>query len=328
MKKIGKILGYAVLILIVVIAGALLYIKFALPNVGAAPVIKIEYSKERVERGRYLANCVTVCMDCHSTRDWSKFAGPLTEGSLGRGGERFDQKTGFPGTYYSKNITPTGISRYSDGELFRLITTGVTKEGRAMFPVMPYDHYAQMDPEDIKSIIAYVRTLSPIESEMPESVSDFPMNFIINTIPKKANPHTIPAKSDQLAYGAYLVNAASCKVCHSRVDKGNVIPELAFSGGREFILGDGSTVRSANLTSDAETGIGKWTEDMFLGKFEVFADTGYKPRTVGPGEFNSIMPWNMYSKMDKEDLAAIYTYIKTIKPISNKVDKFTPGKGR
>src|SRR6202012_5065901 len=112
---------------------------------------------EKIERGRYLANYVTVCMDCHSTRDWSKFSGPLKEGTLGQGGELFNQKFGFPGTYYSRNITPEGISRYTDGELFRLITTGVTKEGKPMFPVMPYPYYGKMDPDDIMCVIAYIR---------------------------------------------------------------------------------------------------------------------------------------------------------------------------
>jgi mono/diheme cytochrome c family protein len=323
MKKIFKILGYTLLILILLISGVLIYVKTALPNVGPAPALTIEYSKERIERGRYLANTVTVCMDCHSTRDWDKFAGPVTEGTLGKGGERFDQKVGFPGVYYSKNITPAGISRYTDGELFRLITTGVTKEGRAMFPVMPYGHYGQMDPEDIKSIITYIRSLAPIQNPVQESVSDFPMNFIINTIPTKADPQKMPAKSDQLAYGKYMTNAASCIECHTNVNKGKIIPELAFSGGREFMMRDGSIVRSANISPDMETGIGSWTEEIFIGKFKTFADSSYKPQNVAAGQFNSIMPWNMYGKMNKEDLVAIYNYIKTVKPIKNKVVKFT-----
>ncbi len=324
MKKFFKILGYALLILVLVISGLLIYVKTALPNVGAAQVLKIEYSPERIERGTYLANSVTICMDCHSTRDWTKFAGPLTDGTLGMGGERFDQKVGFPGVYYSKNITPAGISRYTDGELFRLITTGVTKEGRAMFPVMPYRHYGKMDPEDIKSIIAYIRSLAPIQNQVPESVSDFPMNFIINTIPGKANPQRMPAKSDQLAYGTYMANACSCIECHTNVEKGKIIPELAFSGGREFNLRDGSIVRSSNLTSDVETGIGSWTEEMFISRFKSYADSGYKPQPVAIGEFNSFMPWNMYSKMTKEDIASIYRYLKNVKAIKSKIVKFTP----
>ncbi|ULQ53181.1 c-type cytochrome [Flavihumibacter fluvii] len=324
MKKVFKFAGYTILTLILIVAGAITYVKVALPSVGEAQKLAITYTPERVERGRYLANSVTICMDCHSTRDWSKFSGPLTPGTLGVGGERFDQTVGFPGVYYSKNITPAGISRYTDGELFRLITTGVTKEGRAMFPVMPYKNYGKLDPEDIYSIIAYIRSLPAQPTQVPESVSDFPMNFILNTIPSKASPQKMPPPSDRLAYGKYLVTASSCIECHTQVDKGKIIEDLAFSGGREFPFPDGSVVRSANLTPDQETGLGSWTEDMFVNKFRAFADSTYQPPSVSPGEFNSIMPWTMYGHMTKEDITAIYTYLKSLKPISHKVEKFTP----
>jgi mono/diheme cytochrome c family protein len=326
MKKVFKVIGYFLLVVIILVAGMLTYIKFALPDVGAAPILKVESSSANIERGRYLATSVAVCIDCHSTRDWSKFLAPVTEGTLGRGGERFDQKEGFPGTFYSKNITPAGISRYTDGELFRLITTGVTKEGRAMFPVMPYHYYSKMDPEDIKCIIAYIRTLPRIDNQVTESVSDFPMNFIINTIPQKAKPQKLPAKLDRLAYGAYMTNASACIECHSPVKKGQIIEELAFGGGREFNLPDGSVVRSANITPDMKTGLGNWTEGQFISRFKAYADTGFKPHPVKPGDFNSIMPWLMYSKMNKEDLAAIYAYLKQLKPIKNSVVKFTTAK--
>jgi hypothetical protein len=230
---------------------------------------------------------------------------------------------GFPGVYYSKNITPAGISRYSDGELYRLITTGVTKEGRAMFPVMPYAHFGKMDPEDIKSIISYVRSLPAIEYPVKESVSDFPMNFILNTIPKKAEPQKIPAKSDQLAYGAYMANASGCNECHTQADKGRIIESLEFSGGREFFMPDKSIIRSANITPAEKTGIGKWTEDIFIARFKMYADSNYHPQTVPTGQFQSIMPWTMYAKMDRDDLAAIYKYLQTVKPIENAVVKFT-----
>ncbi|HMY47643.1 MAG TPA: cytochrome C, partial [Leptospiraceae bacterium] len=72
------------------VVGLLGYVRFALPNVGPAPVMTIESTPERVERGKYLANHVTVCIDCHSTRDWSKFSGPLVPGAIGKGGELFD----------------------------------------------------------------------------------------------------------------------------------------------------------------------------------------------------------------------------------------------
>ncbi len=326
MKKILKY-GLLVVVVLVVIVGLLLtYVKVALPNVGEAENLKIDYTQERIDRGRYLANSVAVCMDCHSTRDWSKFSGPLRDGTLGMGGERFDQDMGLPGVFLSKNITPHGISRYTDGELFRVITTGVTKEGRAMFPLMPYKYYGKMDKEDIYSIIAYVRSLQSLSNEVPESVADFPMNFILNTLPEKADLHQKPSPSDQLAYGAYLVNASGCIECHTQVDKGVIIPELAFGGGREFTFPDGSTVRSSNITTDEASGIGSWTEEAFIQRFKMFTDSTYTLPSVTQGDFQTIMPWTMYARMTKEDLSAIYTYLKTVKPLSGKVEKFTASK--
>lgn len=325
MKKLFKILGIILLLLIIGVGILLLYVKMALPDVGEPEDLKIEYTAERIARGEYLANCVNVCMDCHSTRDWSKFSGPITEGTFGKGGDRFDQTVGMPGVFYAKNITPEGISRYTDGELFRVITTGVTKEGRAMFPLMPYPYYGKMDREDIYSIIAYIRSLAPIKNDVPESQADFPMNFILNTIPQKANLQTRPDPSDQLAYGAYLTNAGGCIECHTKVEKGRIIPEFAFGGGREFSFPDGSAVRSANISPD-ETGIGQWTQESFVQRFKAYADSSYVLPDVNPGEFNSIMPWTMYANMKEEDLAAIYAYLRTVKPIENVVEKFTAGK--
>jgi mono/diheme cytochrome c family protein len=323
MKKLLKIAAILVVILIAVIGVAISYVKMALPDVGEPPALKVEGTPEQVERGRYLANAVTICMDCHSTRDWTKFSGPLTPGTHGKGGETFDRSMGFPGVYISKNITPAGISRYTDGELYRVITTGVNKEGRAMFPVMPYSHYGTMDDEDIFSIIAYLRTLDPIESQVPESESDFPMSVILNTIPVKGNPVKRPDPSDQVAYGGYMVNAAACIECHTQVDKGQIIPDLAFGGGREFVYPDGSILRSSNITPDEETGIGKWTEETFMARFRMYTDSAYVLPSVKPGEFNTIMPWTMYANMKDEDLKAIFAYLKTMKPINNKVVKYT-----
>ena len=141
MKKLKHLLLWFVLLVAVLLSGTLVYIKFALPDVGPAPFLKVEMTPERIARGEYLANHVAVCIDCHSKRDWTRFSGPPAEGTYGMGGGLFDQKFGFPGVYFAKNITPAGINRYTDGELFRVITTGVNKEGEAMFPVMPFHYY-------------------------------------------------------------------------------------------------------------------------------------------------------------------------------------------
>jgi mono/diheme cytochrome c family protein len=322
MKKIFLVIGIIVLILIVAVVSLITYVKVALPNVGEAPELKVEATTERIERGRYLANSVTICMDCHSTRDWSKFSGPIMPGTHGKGGEVFDRTVGFPGVYISKNITPFGIGRYTDGELYRVITTGVNKEGKAMFPVMPYPYYGKMDDEDIYSIIAYLRTLEPIESQVADSESDFPMNIILNTIPAKGAPVKMPDPSDTLAYGGYLANASGCIECHSQVEQGQIIKEVAYGGGRDFAF-NGGVLRSANISPDIETGIGTWKKSNFIARFKLYADSSYVLPAVGQGEFNTIMPWTMYATMKEQDLAALYTYLRTVKPIKNSVVKFT-----
>ena len=328
MKKVLKVIGVILAIIILIVGSLITYVVLALPDVGDAPEVKIDPTAERIERGRYLANAVNVCMDCHSTRDWSKFSGPVVPGTAGKGGELFDHTMGFPGIYYSRNITPSGIGRYTDGELYRVITTGVTKEGKAMFPVMPYPYYGKMDDEDVYSLIAYLRTLAPIENQVTKSVSDFPMSIILNTIPSKGTPIKRPEVADSIAYGAYMTNASGCIECHSPVAKGQIISELAFSGGREFSMPGGGVIRSANISQDVETGIGKWSKEQFIMRFKAYTDSTYVPPTVASGEFNTIMPWMMYGNMTEEDLGAIYTYLRTIPAQKNQVTKFTPTAAR
>lgn len=94
-----------------------------------------------------------------------------------------------------------------------------------------------------------------------------------------------------------------------------------FAGGFEFTIGNGRIVRSANLTPDKETGIGKLSQSDFVGLFTRYRD-GFVPGKVGPTDFQTPMPWIFYSGMTDEDLKAIYAYLKSIPPIQNKVKKF------
>jgi mono/diheme cytochrome c family protein len=321
MKKAIKVLLYLLLVIIIGVAGIAGYVAWFLPSVGDAPTLKVELTPQRIERGKYLANHVAVCMDCHSTRDWSKFSGPPMAGTEGSGGDRFDQTMGFPGVFYAKNITPYGLSSWTDGEIFRVITTGVNKQGKALFPVMPYHYYGQLDEEDIKSIIAYIRTLPTIKKDIPASKADFPFSLIMNTIPTKATFSTKPNENDSLAYGRYLVTATACVECHSQVDNGQIIPGTEFGGGRTFDL-PGGILRTANITPDA-TGIGSWSKEQFIQRFKQYQDSSYQSPNLAPTDFNSIMPWTMYSGMTTEDLGKIYDYLRTLKPRQHVVEKFT-----
>jgi mono/diheme cytochrome c family protein len=322
MRKIIRMVLILIGIIIIAIAGLLTYVKIGLPNIEKATDLKIDYTPERIERGKYLANNVMICMDCHSQRDYSKFGAPLKPGTFGAGGELFGTDMGFPGNFYSANLTPYHLKDWTDGELFRAITTGVSRDGRALFPIMPYPNFSRADKEDIYSVIAYIRTLEPVQYDVPKSEAKFPMNFIINTIPREATFSQRPDKKDQLAYGKYLATSASCGDCHTRKDKGEPIQGMDFAGGMEFKFPDHTVLRSANITPDKETGIGSWTEEEFLNRFRAFRDSTFVPSEVKEGEFRTLMPWLFYSKMEEDDLRAIFTYLKSLTPVTHKVVKF------
>jgi mono/diheme cytochrome c family protein len=322
MKKAIKVI---LIILSVVIAGlacVVVFIKTAMPNVGKPMDIKVQVTPESVQRGEYLARHVAVCMDCHSQRDWSLYAGPLKSETYGGGGEKFGKEIDFPGTLYSRNITPAGLSTWTDGEIFRAITTGENKNGKALFPLMPYPNYGRVDPEDIRCIVAYLRTLPPVRNEVPAHELDFPLNILVNTMPAKAMPAKKPDTNDITAYGKYLITMAGCAECHSQIKKGTKIPGTEFGGGRIFNFPNGTVVTSPNITFDKATGIGNWDRTLFIRKFKQFADSGYTPRPVGPSDFNTPMPWLMYAGMTERDLSAIYAYLGTVKPMQNQVKVF------
>lgn len=324
MKKLFRVLGILVLSILLIIMIAVAYIKIALPDVGAAPQLTIEHTPERLARGSYLANSVMSCMDCHSKRNATQFSLPMEESTRGEGGQRFDQTMGFPGVFYSANITPAGISNWTDGEIYRAVTTGVRNTGKPIFPVMPYHSYGFADPEDIKSLIVYLRSLPPKENVVPVSSAEFPMSIILNTIPVKATPMKIPPVGDSVAYGKYLFTIASCYDCHTPFEKGKFDDTFAYAGGRSFPV-PGGMVTSANITPDKETGIGNWTRDLFVSRFASYRDSANAHRVVSPGELQTIMPWTMYGTMTDSDLSKIYAYMQTLQPKKHVIVKFKPG---
>ncbi|WP_276499275.1 c-type cytochrome [Pontibacter litorisediminis] len=325
MKKALKVIGYILVVAVAAVAAGIIYLQYAFPNVDAAPNIVVSKSSEQIERGRYLANHVTVCIDCHSTRDFSRLSAPPVPGTFGKGGDKFDHNMGFPGTFYAKNITSdkeTGIGTWTDGELYRAMTNGVSKDGEPLFPMMPYNAYRQLTTEDAHAIIAYIRTLAPIRNAVPKSMPDFPFNLILRTMPSnQLPPATDKAMLDNpLSRGKYLVTVAGCGDCHSPKDA-----DLgAFAGGMDFKFPDGAVLRAANITPDKETGIGSWTEEAFLLRFKMYRDEDYAARQLAPGQMQTLMPWKMYSGMKDEDLRAIYKYLRTQLPVKNKVERFTP----
>ena len=323
MKKLLKVLGWFIGIVLVCLIGAVTYVTQFLPNIPVQHDLRVAATPERLARGEYLAHSVAVCMDCHSSRDWTVFSGPLQAGTLGIGGERFDQPKGFPGAFIAPNLTPHHLQDWSDGELYRAITSGVSKDGRPLFPIMPYPSYGRMATEDVYSIIAYIRSLTAVSSSPIVSKADPPVNVIMHLMPQPAQPVILPARSDTVAYGAYLANAASCNDCHTKMIQSK--PAGApYAGGFEFAM-QGGLLRSTNITPHLTTGIGAWTKQMFVDRFKAFAKGTFKPVPVdaAKGEMQTVMPWTMYANMTPEDLGAIYDYLKTLPAVDNAIERWS-----
>nr|WP_068893014.1 c-type cytochrome [Pedobacter panaciterrae] len=319
MKKTLKVLSILILFVLIIILAGGTYVSLALPDTGNATSITIERTSQRLKRGEYLANHVAACMDCHSSRDWSLYSGPMKPGTLGIGGEIFDENAGMPGQIYSANITPHALGNWTDGEILRAITTGVNKDGKALFPLMGYSRFGKMDKEDVYSIIAYIRSLKPIKNQVPETKLNFPVNIINKTLPTPASFQPLPNEKDTVKYGGYLVNAAGCVDCHSKREKGNIVAGSEFGGGMEFKQPSGTLV-SPNITMDKQNGIGNWTKEAFVKRFKLYADSAYKPQQLAKNELNTPMPWTMYAGMNINDIEAIYAYLKSLKPLQNKVE--------
>ena len=127
------------------------------PNYGP-PVGKVAdvSPRDKVAYGRYLAGPAGHCIECHSPA--GPQGAPDIENKLGAGGFSF---YGPWGTSVSTNITPTNLSRYSDADLKKVITTGVRPDGSKLKPPMGVPYYAKMRAADLEAVVAYLRSLPP-----------------------------------------------------------------------------------------------------------------------------------------------------------------------
>jgi mono/diheme cytochrome c family protein len=127
------------------------------PNYGP-PVGKVAdvSPKDKLAYGRYLAGPAGHCVECHSPA--GPQGAPDLENKLGAGGFSF---YGPWGTSVSTNITPTSLSKYSDADLKKVITTGVRPDGSKLKPPMGVPYYAKMRAADLDALVAYLRSLPP-----------------------------------------------------------------------------------------------------------------------------------------------------------------------
>jgi hypothetical protein len=332
MKALFKALGVLVVLAILLAGAGLAYLALRKPAMRPPSPEKVEVTPARLARGEYVVLHVSDCLGCHSDFTSNQFGLPPKPGTEGQGGFPFDKKLGIPGVVQAQNITPdpeTGIGNWTDGEVIRAIREGVDRNGEALFPQMLYPYFRSMSDEDVRSVVAYLRSLKPIRHPIQKRRLDFPVNFLVKNDPKPVDgPVTMPdPATDHLGYGKYLVTIAGCRECHTAHDNhGQVIPGRDFAGGWEM-LGPWGRVVTANITPDPDTYVGRATKDEFIGRIKSFESLTGERSPIAPKGRNTIMPWLSYSGMTKEDLGAIYDYLKTLPPIKNKVESFPDAPG-
>jgi mono/diheme cytochrome c family protein len=318
LRNLFRALVGLLLLTAIAVGATLTYFLIILPSAVPVPAITVERSPERIARGQYLATAVYGCVYCHSERDWTLFGAPPKPGTIGKGGERFDRSVGLSGELTAPNITPYHLGSWSDGEIYRAITSGLHKDGYALFPVMPWDAYIWLETADVYAIIAYLRTLAPIAADWPARKPSMLMRIIANSRVRPAEPWTVN-RADPIARGEYIAVIGGCRFCHtppSRKVRWNVENlEEAFAGGR-VIPAAGHPVKSANISPDLETGIGAWTVEQFVARFKAYEGARIPAAELG---YNTQHAWTEYAQLTAADLADVYAYLMAQRPIRNEL---------
>jgi mono/diheme cytochrome c family protein len=317
--RIGRtLLAIFLVLLLLLVAGISLTIgwrPFIGPRARALTSRKFETTPARVERGRYLFSAAN-CAGCHSEHDPTQPGAPVVSGTEGGGRILPDD---FRGRAVASNITPdqeTGAGNWSDDQLARAIREGVGHDGRALSSRMPYRYYRRMSDEDLASVVVYLRSLPPIHRSLPKTEMVFPLKYLMRSVPEPIKDAVSgPDPSDQIQRGEYLVNLGHCAACHSPRDRGRLT-----TAGMEF--GGGTTLRewslsaaSANITPDA-SGISYYDAALFIRALRTGA--------VGARKLSSVMPFAQLRNISDDDLADMFSYLRTLRPVHHRVDNSLP----
>jgi mono/diheme cytochrome c family protein len=269
------------------------------------PALRASRDPAVIERGRYLAMGPAHCVDCHGAG-----AGPSTGSTASAalsGGREFHLPVG---TFRVPNITPdatTGIGRYRDEEIARMLRYGVRPDGEVLVPFMPF---ADLSDEDLTALISFLRSQPPVEHRVrPHDVN--PLGrvvkaFVLSPRGPSRPPVVHVERAASAAYGRYLAHSVgNCVACHTKVDlRTGALLAPPFSGGavHPSTTDPGQSFLSPNLTPDARWGwLNGWSEDAFVARLHA--------GRVQPG---SPMPWEAFAHIDEQDARAIYRYLITL----------------
>jgi hypothetical protein len=299
------------------------------PNASAAGPVQsvleldpIPRTPERLARGKYLVQGLMQCQFCHSDADFTQRPVWLIPGTLS-GGHVFDEvEMGLPegNRIVASNISSDpefGAGKWKDADFVRALRQGIGHDGRALFPMMPYMYFRSLSDEDLASVIVFERSVAPVHKQQPKTVLTEDVSKLFAPLPPVAHVAE-PDRSDRLSYGKYLVTAGHCDGCHTPLDeKLRPVPGMEFGGGALLIGYWGPnpkqliTVASMNLTPHP-SGISYFDEKMFI---DVIRTGQVKARPLA-----NIMPWAFFRNLSDDDLKAIFTYLRTLKPVQHRVD--------
>ena len=261
-----------------------------------------------VARGEYIVRSVAVCGHCHAADPQKNPDGPLSGG--------FAFKNWRIGTVRAANLTSdiaTGLGTWSEAEIVRAIRNGEDYEGDLLAPVMPYEWFHEMSDRDALAVARYLKSLPAVRNEVKNDhnlIYGLAKTFFLKV--KKDGDSGTPRRGVTPDYGRYLANhVALCADCHTPRGGLQARPKMD-----KLFAGDASPssfqANPSNLTPDPETGIGKWSEVDFIRSIRTGTDPeGHK--------LDPFMPFQYLRRMTDDDLRAIYRYLRTVKPIPNKV---------
>jgi mono/diheme cytochrome c family protein len=266
------------------------------------------------KRGEYLVRAGG-CIACHTAEQTLKDKGPILGGGRAL-------KTPF-GTFHGPNISKDpvhGIGKWTDAEFVHAFRAGRAPSGHNYYPAFPYTSFSGVEDRDLLDIKAYIFTLPAQPNTNKPHVISFPYNVRFGlTFWKWMYFERAPfrrdaSKSPEWNRGAYLVNhLAHCGECHTpRGALGSMKRDLFLAGAPDI---EGGT--APNITPDEETGIGKWSESAIVDvlKLGFMLDGNF----VG-GAMTDVVNHGT-SHLNDADLKAIAVYLKSVKPIKNKVEK-------
>jgi mono/diheme cytochrome c family protein len=253
-----------------------------------------------VERGSYLVNTVMSCGNCHTPKGAK---GEPQADKAFSGGLSFDTP-GFKVT--APNITQdpeTGIGKWSDADIKRLLLEGVRPNGVSVAPIMPSAFYKVLTVRDLDAIVVYLKTVKPVKNQSPAPV--YLTAFGHPEIPNAGKPMAEGDLRDQVKRGFYLATIGHCFECHTPMVKGQRDFVNDYGKGGFKMEGPWGETISANITPHQTKGIGAWTDAEI--KRAITQGISRDGRRLRPP-----MDFGAYSKFTEADLSAIVAYLRTV----------------